>query len=70
MKLSDVMSAANLSDYAETALIIFAVVFVVVTAYTLRPWAKAEYDAAARLPLDGDGAETPRPAPSSASHRP
>jgi cbb3-type cytochrome oxidase subunit 3 len=55
MKLSDVMSAANLAAYAEVALLIFFLVFVAVIVYVLRgrkEWQRARY-----LPLDsGNGA--------------
>jgi hypothetical protein len=53
VKLSDVVSHAGLSFYAEVALVIFAVVFVVVGFRLLRK-GRGAYDAAAALPLVDD----------------
>lgn len=60
MRLSDIMSHAGLAAYAEAALIIFFVLFVVIAARVLSPARKAGYDAAARMPLDDDTPVTPR----------
>jgi hypothetical protein len=52
MKLSDVMSAAGLAGWAEAALIIFFLAFLLVCLRVLRGdrrWHRARY-----LPLDGD----------------
>lgn len=54
MKLSDIMSNAGLSMYAQVALVIFFGVFVAVTLYTWRPSRRAELDAAAMIPLNDD----------------
>lgn len=55
MKLSDIMGYANLSIYAEVAMVIFVLVFVAVA---IRLWMPSRQQAlrdAARLPLeDGD----------------
>lgn len=52
MKLSDIMSAANLTIYPRIALILFILAFIVVVARLLlsRDTAKWEHDAS--LPLD------------------
>ena len=52
MKLSDVVSHAGLAIYAEIALVLFFLTFVVVLVRLLRPSRRADYDAAARLPLE------------------
>ena len=54
MKLSDIMSAANLSSYAEVALVIFCAVFVAIVVRTWLPSRRAELEAAARIPLEDD----------------
>jgi cbb3-type cytochrome oxidase subunit 3 len=54
MKLSDIMSAANLSSYAEVALVIFFAVFILIVVRTWAPSRRQELEAAARLPLDDD----------------
>lgn len=50
MKLSDVMSAANLAIYAEVALIIFFIVFLLIVFRVLR--GKKEWHRARYLPLE------------------
>jgi cbb3-type cytochrome oxidase subunit 3 len=60
MKLSDIMSAAGLSWYAEVALVLFMLAFVLVLWRIFRPSAKARYDVAARMPLDDEHPQTPR----------
>lgn len=57
MRLTDVMSAMGLSVYPIVAMVLFAAVFVAVVARVMSRKARAEMDAAARLPLAGDGAE-------------
>jgi hypothetical protein len=52
VKLSDVMSAANLASYAEVALVVFFVVFVLIVVRVVR--GKKEWHRARFLPLDGD----------------
>lgn len=65
MSLSDLMSNAGLSRYAEVALILFLVAFVGIAWWVFRPSARLRWQAAARLPLD----DTPPPS-SSASGAP
>jgi cbb3-type cytochrome oxidase subunit 3 len=60
MKLSEIMSHAGLSRYAEVALILFLVAFVAVVIAIFRPGAKRAMDEASRLPFDDDSAATPR----------
>ena len=52
MKLSDIMSAAGLSIYADIALVIFLVVFLAITIRTFAPSRGRELDEASRLPFD------------------
>lgn len=54
MKLSDVMSGANLALYAEVALILFLVVF---TGVAIRVFLEKADPRVARLPLDEDAKE-------------
>lgn len=54
MKLSDVMSGANLSIYAEVALVLFLAVF---AAVAVRLFLGKSDPSAARLPLEQDSTE-------------
>jgi cbb3-type cytochrome oxidase subunit 3 len=60
MKLSDIMSNAGLTIYAEVALILFVLVFAGVLWRVFSPSRKKEYERASRLPLDE---EPPRRTP-------
>jgi cbb3-type cytochrome oxidase subunit 3 len=60
MKLSDIMSAAGLSRYAEVALVLFILAFLLVLWRIFRPSAKSKYDLAARMPLDDEHPQTSR----------
>lgn len=60
MKLSDIVSAAGLSWYAEVALVLFVVAFLIVLWRVFKPSLKAKYDRAARMPLDDEPPRTPR----------
>ena len=62
MSLSDIMSSAGLAFYAEVALVLFLLVFVVVLVRLLLPSHRLQLDEASRLPLDDDQPTT-RPAP-------
>jgi len=58
MRLSDVMSGAGLTGYAEIGLVVSFVAFLLVVAWTLVRL-RAAIDAQSRAPLDeGDGAAT------------
>ncbi len=61
MKLSDIMGYADLSRYAEVALVIFLVVFVLNAARLWLPSQQAALQEAARLPLNDDPAPAARP---------
>ncbi len=58
MKLSDVMSAANLAVYAEVGLLIFLMVFLAVCVRVLWPGQKAHFEQLAGIPLGNEA--TPR----------
>jgi cbb3-type cytochrome oxidase subunit 3 len=60
VSLTDIMSGAGLSWYAEIALVLFFAVFVVITWRTFMPSRKHTFDRAAELPLD-DGTLTSPP---------
>jgi len=55
MRLSDIMSASNLSGYAEVGLLIFMAVFVVIAVRLFLPGKSHELEAMSRMPLE----ETP-----------
>jgi cbb3-type cytochrome oxidase subunit 3 len=52
MKLSDIVSGANLTLYPKVALVLFLLAFVIVLVRTFHPGARAEQERAAALPLD------------------
>jgi cbb3-type cytochrome oxidase subunit 3 len=54
MSLTDIMSGAGLSSWAEVALVIFVVAFAAIVWRTFLPSRKRGYDEAARLPLEDD----------------
>ncbi|MBW7934227.1 MAG: cbb3-type cytochrome c oxidase subunit 3 [Gemmatimonadaceae bacterium] len=54
------MSAANLSAYAEVAMILFIAAFVAIVIAIFAPGRKRTYDAASRMPLDDEHPQTPR----------
>ena len=56
MKLSEIMSAAGLSAYAEVALILFLFAFALVLLTVFSPARKAWYERARTLPLADDSA--------------
>lgn len=60
MKLSDVMSYAQLSVYTEIALVLFLGVFIAITIRTFLPSRRREHELAARMPLEDDVVLTPR----------
>lgn len=62
MKLSDIMSYAQLSFYTEVALVLFFGVFIAVSIRTFMPSRRGEMDAASRLPLEDEVVLTPRTA--------
>lgn len=60
MKLSDIMSYADLSQYAEVALVLFLGVFVAITIHTYWPSRAATLHEASMLPLQDDQVITAR----------
>ena len=60
MRLSDIMSNAGLSTYAEVALVIFLVAFLLITLSVFAPSRRQEFDEASRMPLDDTHPQTPR----------
>ena len=57
MKLSDIMSNAGLSRYAEVALILFFVVFLLIAARVFWPSRKNEVERDRLIPFDDDRQE-------------
>lgn len=60
MKLSDIMSHAGLSSYAQIALVIFLTVFIAIAIRTFLPSRNKELQEAALLPLDDSVADRVR----------
>lgn len=65
MSLTEIMSNAGLSRYAEVALLLFVFAFVVILWRIFRPGQRARLEQQARLPLDDDS-----PAPQTTSRLP
>lgn len=61
MSLTEIMSAAGLSGYAEVALVLFFVAFILIVWRIFMPSRQREFDRAATLPLDEDHRLSPRP---------
>ncbi len=61
MRLSDIMSNAGLSGYAEIALILFLAAFLAIAIRIFWPGRKKEMDEISRMPLDDEQPVTPRP---------
>jgi cbb3-type cytochrome oxidase subunit 3 len=60
MRLSDIMSHAGLSAYAEVALVIFLIAFLLIAVGVFAPSRKREFDEASRMPLDDVHPQSPR----------
>ena len=60
MRLSDIVARAGLAGYAEIALILFFLVFVVVMVRTWRPSRREELEAQRMLPFEPDSPAPPR----------
>ena len=56
MNLVDIMSHAGLAGYAELAMILFMLAFLVIVVATFRPSNHRAMDAASRLPFEDDPA--------------
>lgn len=59
MSLTEIMSSAGLSRYAEIALVLFVVAFVLIVWRIYLPSRKRTLEQAARLPLEGDAPPSP-----------
>ncbi len=57
MKLSDIMSAADLAIYAEVGLVLFLVAFIGVVIRVLWPGAENNYEKALMIPLSDEPVE-------------
>jgi cbb3-type cytochrome oxidase subunit 3 len=60
MTLTDLMSGAGLSGFAEAALLLFILAFAAIVFRIFAPGRRQEMDRAAQLPLDDGQASTPR----------
>ncbi|TFG45521.1 MAG: cbb3-type cytochrome c oxidase subunit 3 [Gemmatimonadales bacterium] len=60
MRLSDIMSNAGLSTYAEIALVIFLIAFLLIAVSVFAPSRRKEFEEASRMPLDDVHPQTPR----------
>ena len=56
MSLSDIMSAAGLTSWAEIALILCFVTFTIIVVWVFGVRRKTSYEHLSELPLDDDGA--------------
>jgi hypothetical protein len=59
MSLSDIMSAAGLSGYAEVGLVLFLLAFISIAIRTLTRARSAEWERARQLPLLADDIASP-----------
>ena len=60
MRLSDIMGHAGLSTYAEVALVIFLIAFLLIAVGVFAPSRTREFDEASRMPLDDVHPQSPR----------
>lgn len=60
MRLSEIMSHAGLSGYAEIALVIFLVAFLLIAVAVFAPSRTREFEEASRMPLDDLHPQSPR----------
>lgn len=60
MSLTEIMSNAGLSRYAEVALLLFFFAFLVIIWRIFRPARRAWFERQARIPLDDDTPTDPR----------
>jgi cbb3-type cytochrome oxidase subunit 3 len=67
MRLSDIMGHAGLSTYAEIALVLFLIAFVLIAISVFAPSRTKEFEEASRMPLDDIHPQTPRPGRGDAS---
>ena len=57
--LTDVVSGAGLSVYAEVALVIFLIAFLGIVISLFAPGKRRTYEHLRHLPIDGEGADVP-----------
>ena len=57
--LTDVVSGAGLSGYAEIALVIFLIAFIGIVISLFAPSKRLTYERMRHLPMDGDSADRP-----------
>jgi cbb3-type cytochrome oxidase subunit 3 len=60
VKLSDVVSNAGLSSFAELALVLFVLAFAAIIWWVFRPSARARWKSDAQMPLDDENPQQPR----------
>lgn len=60
MRLSDIMANAGLAGWAQAALILFLLAFLVILVAVCAPSRRREFDRASRMPLDDAHPVTPR----------
>lgn len=58
--LTDVVSGAGLSGYAEIALVIFLIAFIGIVISLFAPSKRLTYERMRHLPMDGESADLPR----------
>lgn len=59
MRLSDLMSAMQLSAYAEVGLVIFLVTFLAIVLHVMNRKRAPQWEAARHMPLDDELVHTP-----------
>ena len=62
MSLTDIMSAAGLTTYAELGLILCFITFMAIVLWVYVVRGKPSYEHQRRLPLDGEASAAPRTA--------
>lgn len=60
MRLSDIMAQAGLAHFAEIALVIFLVAFLLIAVSVFAPSRRREFEEASRMPLDDVHPQAPR----------
>jgi cbb3-type cytochrome oxidase subunit 3 len=60
MRLSDIMANAGLAGWAQAALILFLLAFLVILVAVFAPSRRREFDRASRMPLNDDTPVSPR----------
>jgi cbb3-type cytochrome oxidase subunit 3 len=68
MRLSDIMAQAGLAGYAEIALVVFFVAFLVIVIAIFAPARRRDWERAGRMPLEDDTPQTPRQRPGDGHH--